>query len=657
MSEQLSGLVKLIFTNKSFMFKTDSFPLDCELLTKNELLRKIGNDFHASINPELTEAFFEYFGQFLDFKLTEDFHNAVDFYKKFESYFKVPNAFVNGLSRQKEALLQLLIKKSLVDHGVDFSKFLSEMERYEEDGFNDFQFDFTQSLARVLPDLAISSDGLLKVVEAWVTELEKAQDDIDSIHQVCQAIKTIIKRDEEFALDFYKLCRESDLKSNHLVFSYSLSGVYESNRQNGSGFLKEVAKTNDLHLCLIKSLGLTNPESPEETNLLLDIVDGISSNSNETLKDIPRIYANAIKDKRNHSKDIIDRYRRQLRSLLANGDVDIKRSVLWSLRWTKQLEDERFELIEEFIRSETETEDYKQEIADIVKDFNSQNHLFSVLTLYGLKEGTQFKSKTFERSLDEHRERNSEGFSKSLILLLIHDEGKVRYMANDILSHLSFVRGEDFRFEYDILNLDALQQYKLWVSVFAMNPAPKRSFPLLINLCRSQFSFVKEAFICKLEEYVDNYSSAVLAELEKLLSDDNIDDHVILERVKKRYKQFKNDWDEKFKIKEFDPRITQSKLYEQYEEDYNGEMSLIMEESMNQTGTFLDLFQTVILAKGGGWKSEHRDDISKLGLVQTGVQMPRLYNISPERFDYDMRFDTSENWKNAFDEWEVIISS
>lgn len=656
MTDKLSDLVKLICDQKSFVFKVDSHSLDHELLLKNGLLKKVGEDYHANVTSTLTEGLFEFFCQMFDFNLTEDFHKAVEFTKKFESHFKVPKTFVNGLRQQKEALLQFLIKKSFVEHGVHFGKFLTEMERYEEEGFNEFIFDFTESLAREMPELEITSSELMKLVEAWVKELEKTNEDHHSFHRVGQAIKTLIKKGERFALDFYNRCRESSLKSNQLVISYSLSGVYESNRQNGINFLKEVAKADDLILCLIKCLGLTDPESSEEANSILNIVDGISVKSNEILKEIPRIYANAIEDKRNHSKDIIDRYRRQMRDLLANGDADVKRNVLWSLRWTKELDDVRFELIQEFIRSESQSDDHQQAISDIVKDFKSQIHLFSILITYALKQGTQFKSKVFERALDEHRERNSEEFSKNLISLLIHDEGRVRYLGNDILSHLTFVRRNEFRFDYDILKLEALEQYKLWVSIFHMSPTPNRSFPLLIDLCKSQFPVIKEMFISKLEEYVDNYSSAVVAELENLLSAEDKDELIVLERVNKRYEKFKSDWDEKFEIKEFDPRITQSKLYEIYQEDYSSEMSSRMEESMNQESAFLNLFHTVILAKGGGWKSEHRDDISKLGLVQTSTQMPRLYYVSPERFDFNMRVGITENWKNEFEKWEAIIS-
>lgn len=71
-----------------------------------------------------------------------------------------------------------------------------------------------------------------------------------------------------------------------------------------------------------------------------------------------------------------------------------------------------------------------------------------------------------------------------------------------------------------------------------------------------------------------------------------------------------------------------------------------MQKSSNEN-SLLNLFSKVTLLKGGGWKIEGRDEISKLGKISTSFSLPRVYFTRPENFDFESGIEMVTNWDDT----------
>ena len=76
---------------------------------------------------------------------------------------------------------------------------------------------------------------------------------------------------------------------------------------------------------------------------------------------------------------------------------------------------------------------------------------------------------------------------------------------------------------------------------------------------------------------------------------------------------------------------------------------------MDENSIFRHLATTVVLAKGGGWKHESKEEVSQLSTFSSSMTLPRKYFISPDNFDWDRKMEISEDWSKFFEGWEAVI--
>ncbi|GAL77269.1 hypothetical protein JCM19274_4982 [Algibacter lectus] len=120
---------------------------------------------------------------------------------------------------------------------------------------------------------------------------------------------------------------------------------------------------------------------------------------------------------------------------------------------------------------------------------------------------------------------------KFTIELLTDNQASKRNIGIDIFNHLS--SHSPYQFEYSILDLSHILQYKLWVSLTQDFHEPKNRLVALLPLLDSNSELIKESFICKLEEISEDYGGHINKVLEENLNKDNPNYNLIIVRIKK----------------------------------------------------------------------------------------------------------------------------
>ena len=242
------------------------------------------------------------------------------------------------------------------------------------------------------------------------------------------------------------------------------------------------------------------------------------------------------------------------------------------------------------------------------------------------------------------RNFDKENFDEMLVELLTDNKASNRFMAFDIFNHLS---GENaYRFSFDILKLQPIDQYKLLVSLTINVREPRYILPALIPLIDSNSETVKEGFVSKLEILGENYSGDLISSFKENVDEMNKEHLKILSRLESYLDDFFTKYvDVKFDVKELDPLYSQSKLYHEFNNLYFKNFDKKMEKSTDENNVMNLFANKVILAKGGGWKTGDERGISKLGKIEYRFTLPRNYFIDPTKFDLEEGQELMIDWK------------
>jgi len=652
--EELKELVQTIATEKLFVFKSDQISFKHDSLLTNGIVESKGDEIKVAVTQDFTEALYNHFLETFDFKLSDDFSSTFDFYNQVDKSLELRRVYQKGVTEQMSNLLRHLITETNRQFKVSFKDYALTLNKENE---GSLLYKFNDGFSLSLPDLQIKAVDLYVILKHLYGQVadNTARWNLNvgalskGVTKYCEArvsdgkslLELALRDSEEYVVD---------------ITSAILIGLFIANRKDGSETVSDLAKIEKHQVAVVCSVAAIEPKSNKEAQLLLDVIDSIDSKDEHLLANLPRVYARFINNNNIDAESIKSNCFKRLSELVQSESVTAKRATLWELEFLKGYDESVYEIVNNLNDSILDEADLNL-VCNVFSRFSEQKYFFLFLERYAEKNKLNFSAGNFESPISKFKREDPEIFSKHLIKLIIHDKGEVRFVGNRILSHVNTVMHDSFVFSADILELAAVDQYKLWVSILQESQEPKRSFPLLLPLRKSKYPFIVESFISKLEELVESYSSSVVQTLKAQLDPTDDHDAEVLARVELRQQEFAAYWDEKSKIKELNPSYTQAKIFEVYQENFGENMSRSMEDSMGSRNSFLDMITTVILAKGGGWKHQGSDQISELGTISTSFQLPRLYYVAPERFDYDNRVGYLKNWKNAFDEWEATISS
>ena len=649
----IEELVNEIIEKRSFQLRKNECSFDEKILIENDIIKPQNDHYDILVSHLLTEALYQEFKVRFKFKLTNNFKDYEVFFEKVENYLKEgQNFFLHGGRGQLESFLSNLIIRANKGKSIDFYQYSLSISKDSKNFFlNSFNVSFSDSLRH----LKIPQKELFEILKHFHS-LTRSDADINvNAGRLSNGIRFYCESNFESGKKLLTSFLRSGKGDYVNIVTAILVGLYHYDRFFGYKKFKELARDKRTQISVICAIANIHPEREEEISKLLDIVNQIETKDVSTLVNKPKVYCHFLEE----GNETCNRAcKTKLIKLITIDEIPVKQQVLQELLYLDGFDEIKYEILLALTNKEIPEELFNL-TGNIFAGINSIKHFFDFLIIFGSTNKFQFTSESFSSPIYILKQKHPEDFSKRLIELLIHDEGFIRDIGHSILAKFSYrVDNSYFVFDYDILKLSAVDQYKLWISLLQNPPEPKRLLPAIFPLRNSSYGFVKEAFICKIEELIEDYSYSVIEVYESIMNKKSKNDRDLLARLKNKFEEIASVWDKRDKLKELDPRYTQSKLHRLYMEQFTNSLNESMKGVMDgREGSLLNLFTTVNLAKGGGWKHAEKNEVTQLGSIATGIQFPNNYYKSPNTFNWERLVEKNENWNNKLNGWEAIISS
>lgn len=637
----LDLLVDYSLANKTLIFNQNITEIDFEKLIESQLIKLQTGNYHIIDFETFGFQLYSLYKSRSKVNLTNDFKTFVLLLKEIETDYK-SKKFVQNITALLNDLWAIAILDSNQSFDINFSDYLKSLD-IETNRKEIFSFNEGYSRALLLLNLEVSS-----FYENGIQLINWTKSDADynmPLGSFLRSVRNKIKEDEKWGFN----CFEYSIKQHDLEIDFLIpiiTGLYD---REGLTFYREslVDKINIETYTVPIICGLSNIEfvKKEECELFFEIVNQADKDNNNVLLNLPKLLFAILKSKEESvdKKQIAKAF-----SLLEEFlEIDNANLIFLILR-ENELQDNHLALRQELIISIIKKPHFKHEYLNSINHFlwKSKDVLYFEKLLYTIGEFLPFKaiSKYLSSTINELRSNCKQGFDEAIVNLLIQDKASLRFLAKDVFGDFST---DNYRFDYDILELDSLNQYKLWVSIFQNYREPKNILPCLLPLLKSKSLLVREAFICKLEEYTESYGGSVTEILKQNLDFEDEELKAVFERIEKYKVEFYNkNVLVKNGIKELNPAFTQNRIFVEYNKNHKRRFSRQMQKSSDEN-SLLNLFSKVTLLKGGGWKIEGRAEISKLGKISTSFSLPRAYFTQPENFDFEHSLEMVTNWDDT----------
>lgn len=639
LEENLSSLVDLSICNKTLKFDDNIDGINIKILKKAKVLRYNSNHYRIDQYTLFGYKFYQKYKKIFKVKLTKSFKALSITLKKIESEFTVDNN-IQGFSSLRRKIWTYAILETNDKFKSDFINYITSLN-IKKDRTEIFYF--TEGYGAALPFMEIKTESFYtnsKQLIKWTN---------GNSYILLNGIQEKVFKDSEFGLE----CLDFSLKQKVIkieILIQIITGLYNN---LGNIFFKsklEKLTNNDKYSIAIIS-GLSNIKfiGKEESELLLDLFENYKTNNSEILVHLPKLLFAILKSSKLRSNS---KYFKMcffhLEELISINNENLIHFILRQLEYEENHKAANQNLILKLTeKSHFKFETYLNSINQFLRVQNNISYFEQIINSLAQNHPLKSISKFLSSTINEFLKIDKVNFDKVLIKLLINDKPNHRFLGNDILSEVSH---GSFSFDFNILNLDPIDQYKLWVSICQNYREPKYIIPCLLPLFKSKSSIVKEAFICKMEEYSENYGGFVTEIIESNIDADDTELKEIYTRIEEyRDTYYKNNVLVKQKIKELNPFYSQNKLFTEFNKNHSRIFSRQLQKSTDQHSSFLNFFPKVTLLKGGGWKMDGKKGISKLGNFSSSFSLPKIYFTQPENFDFEMNVTSSKNWDdNSF---------
>lgn len=638
----LDMLVDYSLANKTLIFNQSITGIDFEKLIESQLIKRQSDKYHIIDFESFGFQVYSLYKGKSKVILTKDFKTFVLLLEEIESDYK-SEKFIQNISSLFNDLWAIAIldsNRSFDNNFTDYLKSLDIKKNSEE------IFSFNEGYSRALHLLKLEVPNFYKNGIQLINWTKSDADYNMPLGSFLRGVRNKIKENEKWGFNCFEYSvKQPDLEIDFLI--PIITGLYD---KDGLSFYKKSLedKVNVKTYTVSIICGLSNVEfvKKEECELFFEIFNQADKYNNHILLNLPKLLFAILRSKEESvEKKHITKAFSLLEELL---EIDNANLVLFILR-ENEFQDDHLELRQELIISLIKKPHFKQEYLNSINHFlwQSKNIIYFKELLCTIGEFFPFKtiSKNLSSSINEFRSNCKKEFDKVIVDLLIQDKASLRFIATDIFSDFSL---ENYKFDCDILELDSLSQYKLWVSIFQNYREPKKILPCVLPLLKSKSSLVKEAFICKLEEYTESYGDSVTDILKQELDFGEAELKAVFERIEKYMIDFYDkNVNVKDGIKELNPAYTQNRLFIEFNRSYNRHFTRQFQKSSNENSFILNLCSKVTLLKGGGWKIDGRNEISKLGKISTSLSLPRMYFTRPENFDFESSVEMATNWDDT----------
>jgi|GEM_PF-1794707 len=634
LKEKITNLISFLTYVKKLSFSKEEYT-DVDLLQKENIISLKGNVYSVSDYTTLAFAFVEHYQNKSGFKYSNDFWQTIQFLKEVKEDF-LSNGYIQQFYHLKKELWKIAIYE--VNHlfVVDFSAFLKDIESSEA---NDEVFDFLEALTDILSELNINIEVLYK--NAQLLKVLSDENERFRIYfgKMLMALKKEAEKDNDNGMELFKLALDDSEYGKDLIIAI-IVGLYN---KNGYPFynehLKSLYEKNDFKLPVIKGLSQIDKVEEKEVKLFLEIYDKEKDNE-ESFGVILELLFSILKNgdfsgKENYVTDIFFR----INEIVLKGDAQLAYFILHEIAFLHKYDEERINIVNAIIcQPYFSLDKYGKAIEQIFWYLKNINLLKQVIVTIADK--CPLERLTEFCSIDSNG-FNTEDYDTMLIEFITCHKANIRFIGLEIYSQHT----AGHKFIKNILDLPSIAQYKLWVGLTQDYKEPKYLIPSLIPLLDSESEIVKEAFICKLEEYTENYGQQIVEILEQYTDKSNPLHPTIIERVKNYMEDFyaKNILLKK-EIQELNPYYTHNKLFTNFNRLYYKTFNNRMQKSVGEKSFLSSLAKNVQLAKGGGWKMKDRDQITKLGLIESGFSLPRDYFVFPDYYEMEESKKMRVDW-------------
>jgi hypothetical protein len=630
MEKIINYFIDSVVQQKKLQFSTSEIIFD-SLLFEQKIL-KLQNSTVSISNYELTSIYFiEKYKAKLDFIISEKFDINVCFIKTINEDFK-SNGYVQDYHILEKEIWKSIIKESNSEYKETFNEYLTiNIENKSDEIFN-----FVEAYSDVLPELNLDSAVIFKNI-IILTEITKSDADYNlNLGNVLNGIKSKCKADYDLGLELLnKSISLNDDKEN--IISAIVSGLYENKKiEFYDSILDDLIQKDDKLNSIFFGLSNVSEIEENECKLFIELINKYNKKDLLIISILSLVFSILNSKNTKYHQFCI----KELESAIENEKTGYY--ILNNLNQLKNYNQEKTAIVVKLINQDYfSIEKYINPISNVfwhLKEFESFKKV--VLTIIENKPFEKFikNFQSYFHSVDKKE------LDKFTIELLTDNHASKRKIGVDIFDQLSSYN--PYQFTFDILKLPHILQYKLWVSLTQDFHEPKNRLIALLPLLDSKSEFIKESFICKLEEISEDYGGYVTKVLEENLIKDNPNYTLAKERVKKHIENYygKN-IDIKNSILELNPYQTHYKHIKHFDEMFSKNMSKTLDKGARENSLLSILgTNTVQLSKGGGWRFGANKEISQLGKFGSSFTMPRSYFINPNKFELEKGFIIRQDW-------------
>ena len=635
--KDINYLIEYILSKKEFVFEEKSLDFNYSLLITSNILNFESHYLVIKKYDVIVISLFNYFSKSYSYIPDDNIENLFIFLEKCRTDLN-GGRNVTGKYEFIEKYYEIILKNLNRSFKYDFVSFI---KNYDSTGDTRGFIIFLEAFFKLLSKFELKNEEIIEISKK-VNSLSHWNNIIsDGIRNL--TLKDKIKGKE--LLDF-SISINSPVPAIDIAI---LQVLYCQDRKN-LDLIKDLVANEEKHILVLKVIiPLIVKDNEQDFEEFIKIAETIESKkSTDSLLIIPNVYLNLINNTNEDNHSQLKVYFDQLYKFSLLEDQNIVRSTIIAIQRIDGHEARVKNLTIMYLKSGAFNIDLVPEIANIFNYHKSVIHFFEFLIEFANYKKFPFKMEEYEYVIDNLRKTDTKVFDSELIKLLINNKGEVRFIGCQILAHLT--TSNPLNFEFDILSLEPLSQYKFLLSTLHVLFDPLTLLPLLLPLVKSTNEFVREAFICKVEELTSSgYGKEIIEVLTLKLNSDIPEEVNILERVRKYYINHSKEFDERIKIKELDPYFIQAKLLDKFNNIYQRSLRKTVSEGVKSKSVIRQLATNITLAKGGGWKHEDQEEIKPLGRFQSSFTMPKIMFIYPELIDWERHLFVSENWENEFE--------
>lgn len=652
-NKELRKLINHIINNKVLRFSFNEiqnyYPLSISsgMVFQDGVITN-GKDSTIKLTPLSFFGFYHEFLTALNFKVGDDIPSIQNFIKNIGDHF-IENRF--GITRLIEGLteLSLLISYRLYNTNIFFYAMNLHVS---EPGFKLF----FKAFIELLPHFKHNDTEIWQLSKHYANELGPLPEGVMDLRtpELANFLYGYTKTRSDKGNALKEIILDNLFTSNLQEIIFAICrGLHEIGTLSSSELISWIEDQDKRNL----SLALFTLYLPGDKNLrdnLLSKIEILIRDSSEARVRTSRILLSLLKSEENVLTK--ERIKAALELLVMDTDPTVVINTIYSLGTNGDDTDFSVSLIIKLITLKRYKDEYTQHINTFFCRQPNLPNFLSFLKSYAVHVKGKFSAQSFEAAISILKEQNQIDFDKQFLLLTIDDIGSIRWAGHQILFSLSPLDSAPSN-SFDILNMDAVSQYKLAVSLITPYHPVKQTIPIIAPLLSSSFAIVREITLCKLETLIENYQYEVIQELDDSLSNDVLDRASILLRLNDFLKQLEREIQIKLKLRELDPNYSQASLMRIYFDAYKKKWKSSMRQNAKESRNISNMFQQVQIARGGGWKLPNKSEIQSLGLISVSMALPRTMFIKPELMDYERHLFYFENWENEYKEWEQRISS